>query len=87
MPKRIELKPLLPIYLRGVVVPYQGPRGRMWLAVGDSDENGPLESEDEVAKAAFDWQARRRKLDGRAISADDVSKSNSNALEKGADPA
>lgn len=71
MPKRIESRLLEPFYVKGVpVVPVLFKTGHVVHAVGNYDENGPLETEDDVIRTARRWQKRPAKLDRKPRSVD-----------------
>lgn len=74
MPARIEARLLEPFYVKGVpIVPFLGAKSRIWFAVGDCDDSGPLETADDVVNQARKWQRKRNRLDQtRSIVNDEI---------------
>ena len=87
MAKRIEARLLEPHYVQGVIVPYLGPKSRVWLAIGEYDDDGPLETADDVVKQARKWQRKRNRLDQTPGVVNSEMKPDSTALQQGADSA
>ena len=88
MAKRSKPDLLEPIYVKGVpIVLFLGARSRVELAIGDYDENGPLESADDVVNQARKWQRKRNRLDQTPSVVNSEMKPDSTALQQGADSA
>lgn len=88
MPLKVKAKLLEPFYVKGVpIVPFLGPRSRVWFAVGDFDETGPLETPDDVARMAGLWQRKSHRLDQTPHVVNSENSTDSTALQQGADSA